>query len=122
MMEQLGWDDQRVVRASTRLIRDALALKAEQVQFNPNANRTYTVAFIRDEELVHHKEFPEGIARAVMGRFKIMGGITDLRSTEAQEGRFLFPNEGTKEWFLNVQPTSNGERMLLSITEDLDGR
>lgn len=120
-MEQMNYDDQRALKATGKVLMDALTFNAEQVQLNPNPNRTYTVGLVQNGEFISHDELPEGLARAVMSRFKIMCCM-DLRSTEPQEGRLFFPqDENGKDWRIDTQPTPNGERMLLSVTEDLDG-
>ena len=110
--------DAPIVRLVHGIIDGAVNLGASDVHIEPH-EETVRVRYRLDGLLFDQMNIPRGSLAAAVSRIKVMASMNIAERRRPQDGRFMFRDEGGREFDLRVSimPTVYGEKVVMRILE-----
>ena len=112
-----GDDDAPIVRLVTRTLKDALALRASDIHFEP-MGACLRVRFRVDGVLRKMAEHPPHLAAPLVSRLKIMGSLDIAEKRKPQDGRIGLVIDGRDiDVRASILPSNHGESIVLRLLD-----
>ncbi len=110
--------DAPIVRLVHGIIEGAVNVGASDVHVEPQ-EETVRVRYRLDGLLFDQMNIPRGSLAAATSRIKVMASMNIAERRRPQDGRFVFRDEGGREFDLrvSVMPTVYGEKVVMRILE-----
>jgi len=110
--------DAPIVRLVHGIIEGAVNVGASDIHVEPQ-EETVRVRYRLDGLLFDQMNIPRGSLAAAVSRIKVMSSLNIAERRRAQDGRFMFRDEGGREFDLrvSVMPTVYGEKVVMRVLE-----
>lgn len=110
--------DAPIVRLVHGIVDGAVNLGASDIHIEPH-EETVRVRYRLDGLLFDQMNIPRGSLAAAVSRVKVMSSLNIAERRRAQDGRFMFRDDGGREFDLRVSimPTVHGEKVVMRILE-----